>query len=164
MQTFLDDLRYALRQLRKSPGFTITAVLTLALGIGATTAIFTLVYDVLLKPLPYSHPEQLVVMEEQVAEFRDIYPTLPMNANHFIFWQQHSQSFQAMAVMQEDSLPLGLGGHPLQIGVLNATPGIFSVLDSAPLLGRAFSPQEAQPGHEHVVVLMDSLWRNAISK
>ena len=160
MQTLVDDLRYAVRQLRKSPGFTITAVLTLALGIGATTAIFTLVYDVLLKPLPYSHPEQLVVMEEQVAEFRDIYPTLPMNANHFIAWQQHSQSFQSMAVMEENSLPLGLGGHPLQIGVLNATPGIFSVLDTAPLLGRAFSPQEAQPGHEHVVVLMNSIWRN----
>ena len=160
MQTLLDDLRYAVRQLRKSPGFTITAVLTLALGIGATTAIFTLVYDVLLKPLPYSRPQQLVVMEEQVAEFRDIYPTLPMNVNHFTSWQQHSQSFQAMALMQEVSLPLGVGGHPQQIGVLNATPGIFSVLDSAPLLGRAFSPEEAQPGHEHVVVLMDSLWRN----
>jgi predicted permease len=159
MQTFLDDVRYAVRQLRKSPGFTITAVLTLALGIGATTAIFTLVYDVLLKPLPYSHPEQLVVMEEQVAEFRDIYPTLPMNANHLTFWQQHNRSFQSMAVMNEGSLPLGVGGHPLQIGVLNATPGIFSVLDAAPLLGRAFSPQEAQTGHEHVAVLMDSLWR-----
>ena len=160
MQTLLDDLRYAMRQLRKSPGFTITGVLTLALGIGATTAIFTLVYDVLLKPLPYSRPQQLVVMEEQVAEFRDIYPTLPMNANHFISWQQHSQSFQAMALMEEASLPLGVGGHPQQVGVLNATPGIFSVLDSAPMLGRAFSPEEARPGHEHVVVLMDSLWRN----
>src|ERR1700677_4901891 len=160
MQTLLDDLRYAVRQLRKSPGFTITAVLTLALGIGATTAIFTLVYDVLLKPLPYSRPDQLVVMEEQVAEFRDIYPTLPMNVNHFTSWQQHSQNFQSMALMQEVSLPLGVGGHPQQIGVLNATPGIFSVLDSAPLLGRAFSPEEAQPGQEHVVVLMDNLWRN----
>jgi predicted permease len=164
MQTLFDDLRYALRQLRHSPGFTVTAVLTLALGIGATTAIFTLVYDVLLKPLPYSHPEQLVVMEEQVAEFHDLYPTLPMNANHLTFWQQHSQSFQSMAVMEENSLPLGLGGHPLQIGVLNATPGIFSALDSAPLLGRAFSMQEAQPGHEHVAVLMDSLWRNQFQR
>ena len=164
MQTLLDDVRYAGRQLRKSPGFTVTAVLTLALGIGATTAIFTLVYDVLLKPLPYSRPEQLVVMEEQVAEFRDIYPTLPMNANHFVSWQQHSQSFQSMALMEEVSLPLGVGGHPLQIGVLNATPGIFSVLDSAPLLGRAFSQQEAQPGHEHVVVLMDNLWRDQFQR
>jgi predicted permease len=159
MQPFFDDLRYALRQLRKSPGFTITAVLTLALGIGATTAIFTLVYDVMLKPLPYTHAEQLTVMEEQVAEFRDLYPTLPMNANHFLFWQQHSQSFQSMAVMEEDSWPLGLAARPIQLGVLRATPGIFSVLDSAPQIGRAFSPQEAQEGHERVVVLMHSFWR-----
>jgi predicted permease len=160
MQSLVDDLRYAFRQLCKSPGFTLTAVLTLALGIGATTAIFTLVYDVLLKPLPYGHPEQLTVMEEQVAEFRDLYPTLPMNANHFTFWQQHSQSFQSMALMEEASLPLGLGGHPLQINVLQATPDIFPVLDAAPLLGRAFSPREGQPGHEHVAVLMHNLWRN----
>jgi predicted permease len=159
MQPFFEDLRYALRQLRKSPGFTLTTVLTLALGIGATTAIFTLVYDVLLKPLPYGHAEQLIVMEEQVAEFRDLYPTLPMNANHFLFWQQNSQSFQSMAVMEEDSLPLGLSGRPTQLGVLKATPGIFAVLDAAPLLGRAFSPQEGQAGHERVVVLMDSSWR-----
>jgi predicted permease len=98
-------------------------------------------------------------MDEQVAEFRDIYPTLPMNANHFTSWQTHSKSFQSMALMEKGSLPLGLGGHPQQIGVLNATPGIFSVLDAAPLLGRAFSPQEAQPGHERVALLMDNLWR-----
>ena len=159
MQPVFDDLRYALRQLRKSPGFTITAVLTLALGIGATTAIFTLVYDVMLRPLPYSHAEQLIVMEEQVAEFRDLYPTLPMNANHFFFWQQHSQSFQSMAMMEEDSWPLGLAARPIQLGVLKATPGIFSVLDSAPVLGRAFSQQEAQQGHERVVVLMHNFWR-----
>src|ERR1700743_3746193 len=153
MQLFFDDLRYAIGHLSKAPGFTVTAVLTLALGVGATTAIFTLVYDVMLRPLPYTHADQLTVMEEQVAEFRDLYPTLPLNANHFFFWQEHSQSFQSMAMMEEDSLPLGLGARPIHLGVLRATPGIFSVLDSAPLLGRAFSPQKAQEGHERVVVL-----------
>lgn len=159
MQTLVQDLRYALRQLSGAPGFALTAVLTLALGVGATTAIFTLVYDVLLRPLPYAHPEQLVVMEEQVAEFRDIYPKLPMNASHFVTWQQSSHSMQAMAVMEENSMPLGMGGHPQQVEVLSATPGIFSVVRAAPQLGRAFAEQEAQIGHEHVVILMNDLWR-----
>lgn len=159
MKALLQDLRYALRQLRKSPGFTLTAILTLAMGIGATTAIFTLAYDALLKPLPYPHPEQLVVMEEQVAEFRDMYPSLPLSANHFDVWQQNLHSFEAMAAMKESSAPLGLGGHPLQVEVVSATPGIFPVLDAAPQIGRAFSPQEAVPGRERVVILMNDLWR-----
>jgi predicted permease len=159
MQPPLQDFRYALRQLRKAPGFTVTAVLTLALGIGATTAIFTLVYDVLLRPLPYAHPEQLVVMEERVAEFRDIYPKLPMNANHFVNWQQNSRDIQSMAVMEEESMPLGIGGHPLQVDVARATPGIFAVTSVVPRLGRAFTPQEAQPGRERVIVLMNDFWR-----
>ena len=160
MQSIGNDIRYALRQLRKSLGFATVAILTLALGIGATTAIFTLVYDVLLKPLPYAHPGQLVVLQEQVAEFKDIYPTLPMNANHFVDWRRNSKSFQSMAVMQQDVVPLGAGGHPLQIMVLRSTPGIFPVLRASPRLGRAFTEQEDQPGHEHVVVLMHGLWKN----
>ncbi len=158
MHNVLDDLRYAVRKLRKAPAFTFTVVLTLAIGIGSTTAIFTLVYDVLLKPLPYNHAEQIVMLEEQVAEFRDIYPTLPINANHFTFWGQNAHSIQSMAVMQESSMPLGGGSRPLRIEVLSATPGIFPVLESSPILGRAFSQQEAQPGHEHVVILMNKLW------
>ncbi len=159
MTSLWADLRYAFRQLRKSPGFTVTAVLTLALGIGANTAMFTLVYDVLLKPLPYTHPGQLVVMQEQVAEFKDLYPTVPMNANHFENWQQHSRSFQAMAVMRPENVPLGAGGHPLQIDVLPATSGIFSVLGVKPQLGRGFTPQEDRPGQPRVVILMYDLWR-----
>jgi predicted permease len=155
----LEDFRYAWRQLRKAPGFTVTAVLTLALGIGVTTAIFTLVYVVLLRPLPYKNPQQLVVIEEVVAEFRDMYPRLPVNANHFVNWQANSRTIQSMAVMDQSSMPLGMGGHPLQVNVVSATPGIFSVLSVGPQLGRAFTAQEAQPGHEHVVLLMNDLWR-----
>lgn len=159
MHTFVQDLRYAWRQLRKAPGFTVTAVVTLALGIGVTTAIFTLVYDVLLRPLPYTHAERLVVMEEHVVEFADLFPKLPANANHFVTWQDNAHSIQSMAVMNQNSMPLGMGGHPLQVDVVSATPGLFSVLSTYPQLGRGFSSQEAQPGHEHVVILMNDLWR-----
>ena len=153
------DLRQAIRGLRKSPGFALTTLLTLALGIGATTAIFTMVYDVLLKPLPFAQPEQLVSMQERVAEWSNISPTMPVSANHFTMWQQNSRSFDAMAVMEEFSEPLGASGHPLQVGVLSATPGIFPVLQVKPALGRPFIKDEAQPGREHVAVLMDGLWR-----
>jgi predicted permease len=159
LYALLEDIRYALRQLRRAPGFAVTAVLTLALGIGATTAIFTLVYDVMLRPLPYAHPDRLIVMQERVAEFRDIYPELPMSANHFVMWQQNSRTIQSMAVIEQDSMPLGMGDHPLQVDVLKTTSGIFSVLETEPRLGRAFSSGETQPGHDRVVVLMHDLWR-----
>ena len=84
-------------------------------------------------------------MLEQVAEFKDIYPYLPVNANHFVFWERNNHSFQSMAAMSEAAMPLGTGGHPLQVEVVRATPGIFSVLDVATQLGRAFGSQEAQP-------------------
>src|SRR3984957_9886152 len=159
MQKLLDDMRYALRQLSKAPGFALTVILTLALGIGATTAIFTLVYDVMLRPLPFPHPERLVVLEEQVAEFRDIYPKLPVTANHFANWERNSHSFQSMAAMEQNSMPLGTDEHPIQVKVVRATPGIFSVLNATPQIGRPFAAQEAQPGHDRVVVLMNDLWR-----
>lgn len=159
MFSFLKDARYAVRQLAKAPGFAMTAVLTLAVGIGATTAIFTLVYDVLLRPLPFEHPERLVRMQEQVAELKGLYPTLPVNANHFEMWQRNAKTIQAMTVMGEQSVPLGMGGHPQQVKMVEATPGIFAVFGVSPRLGRAFTEQEAAPGHEHVAVLMNGLWR-----
>jgi predicted permease len=158
-ERLLEDFRYALRQLSRSPGFATVAVLTLALGIGATTAMFTLVYDVMLRPLPFAQPDRLVTIEEKVAEWGNLYATLPVSANHFTFWHQHNRSFDAIAVMRQGSLPLGAGGRPLQVGVLSATPDIFSVLQVQPTLGRTFTPQEAQPGHEHVVILTYDLWR-----
>ncbi len=159
MNATFNDIRCALRQLRRAPGFTLIVVLTLALGIGATTAIFTLVYDVMLRPLPFAQADRLVKVEEIAAEWSNIYPTLPVSANHFSFWQQHSRSFDAMAVMRQGSAPLGSEGRPSQVGVLSSTPGIFSVLQVQPSLGRAFTESEAQPGKERVVVLMNDLWR-----
>ncbi len=153
------EVRLAARQLRKSPGFLATAVLTLAVGIGATTAIFTLVFDVMLRPLPFDHPGQLVMMQEDVAEFKDIYPTLPMNANHFKMWQRNSKTIQAMTVMDKGSVPLGMGAHPLQVNMVNATSGFFAVFGESPQLGRAFTAQEDVPGHDQVAVLMNDLWR-----
>ncbi|MGA8530367.1 MAG: ABC transporter permease [Acidobacteriaceae bacterium] len=163
----ITDLRYAWRQLRKAPGFTVTAVLTLALGIGATTAIFTLVYDVMLRPLPLPNADRLVRIEEKVAEWSAMYPTLPVSANHFTFWEQHSRSFSAMAVMREYPIPMqpeeangsGTSRQPLEVDVLQATPGIFSVLGVEPRLGRGFTPLEGQRGHDRVVVLTWDLWR-----
>jgi predicted permease len=164
----LNDLRFAWRQLRKAPGFALTAVLTLALGIGATTAIFTLVYDVMLRPLPLPYAEQLVRVQEKVAEWTDMYPTLPVSANHFTFWQQHSKSFAAMAALEEYEMPLqaagSAGGRAMQVDVLSATPGIFAVLGVEPSVGRAFNESEGQKGHERVVVLTDSLWREQFGR
>lgn len=159
LERISQDIRYSLRQLMRSPGFTVVTVLTLALGIGATTAIFTLVYDVMLRPLPFPEPDRLVTMEEIAAEWSNIYPTLPVSANHFTFWQKNNRSFDSMAVMQQGSAPLGGEGRPAQVGVLSATPGIFSVLGVQPQLGRAFTESEARPGNERVVVLLYDLWR-----
>jgi predicted permease len=152
------DIRYAARQLLRSPGFTAVAVMTLTLGIGATTAIFTLVYDVMLRPLPFTYPDRLVTVEEKVAEWSNIYPTLPVSANHFSFWQRHSRSFDSMALLQQFPVPLGSGDRPQQMEVMWATPGIFSVLQVQPSLGRAYTVSEGQKGNEHVAVLMYDLW------
>jgi predicted permease len=160
MESIFDDLRHGMRGLRRSPGFALTAVLTLALGIGATTAIFTLVYDVMLRPLPYPHAERLVVMEEVIKEFRDIYPTLPVNAHNFTMWQKNGRTFESMAVVDENTVPLGVGDHPLEVKALTATPSFFTVVGATPSLGRAFGDAEAQEGRNHVVVLMSSTWRD----
>jgi predicted permease len=158
MNGFIQDVRYAVRQLLRSPGFTAVAVMTLALGIAATTAIFTLVYDVMLRPLPFTRADRLVTVEEKVAEWSNIYPTLPVSANHFTFWQHHSRSFDSMALLQQFPVPLGTNDHPRQVSVLWATPGIFSVLQVQPWMGRAFTVSEGQRGSEHVAILMYDLW------
>jgi predicted permease len=155
---WLQDIRYAWRRLRLSPGFALTVVFILTLGIGANTAIFSVVYGVLLKPLRYPEPQQLVVIHEAISQHDTSFPELPVNANHYVYWCQHSRSFAGIAAMLAESKPLG-GGQPEEIGVLEDTANLFEVLGIQPRLGRSFSRDEEQPGHNKVVILTDGLWK-----
>jgi predicted permease len=155
MGLWTQNFHYAFRRLRRSPGFACTVMLTLALGIGANTAIFSVVYGVLLKPLLYPRPEQLVAIREGIAQDEG---DLPVNANHLLFWQRNVRSFSGIAALRTESLPLG-GAQPEEIGVAEITANLFPVLGVQPRIGRPFTAEEAQPGHNDVAILTDALWK-----
>ncbi|HEY6292612.1 MAG TPA: ABC transporter permease [Terriglobia bacterium] len=158
MNRMLQDLRYGLRTLVSNPGFTAVAVLTLGLGIGANTAIFSAVNAVLLHPLPYRDSQRLVRVwatnvkngfAHDVASYPD-----------FTDWAAQSHNFQQMAAYCGRSYNLSGGDHPERIRGLQASAGLLTMLGIRPALGRDFSPEEQQPGRNHVVLLGDSLWRS----
>jgi putative ABC transport system permease protein len=159
MSTFLQDLRYALRVLLKNPGFTLVAVLTLALGIGANTAIFSVVNTVLLKPLPYPQPDSLVKVW---THFTGI--GLPNDQNWFSApefrdVQQQNRSFSGLTVISPGIYNLGVSGNPQSLNGATVSPSFFTILGVNPLLGRTFSPDEAEQGHDRVIVLGYGLWQ-----
>ncbi len=132
------DFRYALRTLRKSPGFAATAVLTLALGIGASTAVFTVVDSVVLKPLAYRDSGKLVVAWERVHAMSP--DPLGPNARHVDLWKKRATVFSGLAQVSQGTSGLALGtDHPLLVGTVNSSPNLFDVLQVTPLLGRAFA-------------------------
>ena len=149
------DLRYALRQLRKSPGFTAVAVFTLALGIGANTAIFSVVEGVVLAPLHYREPDRLVMVWENNPRFPRVWDSYP----NFQDWQRSAGSFQQMAALREQQIDLTFPGAPSHIKASQISSGFFSTLGTELVLGREFTPQENQPGGAPVVVISDHLWR-----
>jgi predicted permease len=149
------DLRYALRQLRKSPGFTAVAVFTLALGIGANTAIFSVVEGVVLAPLHYREPDRLVMVWENNPRFPRVWDSYP----NFQDWQRSAGSFQQMAAFRELQIDLTFPGAPSHIKASQISSGFFSTLGTELGLGREFTPQENQPGGAPVVVISDQLWR-----
>ena len=149
------DLRYALRQLRKSPGFTAVAVFTLALGIGANTAIFSVVEGVVLAPLHYREPDRLVMVWENNPRFPRVWDSYP----NFQDWQRSAGSFQQMAALREQQIDLTFPGAPSHIKASQISSGFFSTLGTELALGREFTPQENQPGGAPVVVISDHLWR-----
>ena len=157
MHSIWQDLRYGFRVLLKRPGFTAVVVLTLALGIGANTAIFTVVDAVLLRPLPYPEPERLV----QIGSTNPTRDLLDATPRKFRFWREHSRSFESMATYRSFGAGISTsgGGEPEHASGLRVSADFFSVLGLDPTLGRKFTKEEDNAGGEPIAILSDGLWR-----
>jgi predicted permease len=156
LETLLQDLRYALRMLRKSPGFTAVAVLTLALGIGANTAIFSIVDAVLLRPLPFKDPSRLVVLHEGIPKMG--YPKMDFAVPDLEVFLRAQNSFSAVGVYEGEHLDVTGRGEPERISAARVSASLFLVLGVEPVLGRNFSAAEDAPGHP-VAILSYSSWQ-----
>ncbi len=154
MQMILRNLQYALRQLRKAPVFTLTAVFTLALGIGANTAIFTVVYSTLLAPMPYPQPDQLVMVWSKIQGNRN-----GIAAQDFVDWKSQSKSFEDLNAWTGGSFNLATKDQPEYVQGQFTTPGMYKMMGVKFLYGRDFLPEEGVAGKERVVVLVNKLWK-----
>jgi putative ABC transport system permease protein len=156
LETLAQDVRIGSRAMAKSPGFTAVAVITLALGIGANTAIFSVVNAVLLHSLPFHQPERLV----QLWETGSAVPLVPLAAPDFLDWRAQNQTFEDMVIFtQGNSINMSGAGEPERILGIFAQANFFSVLGSGPLLGRTFVEGEDRAGHNHIAVLSYGLWQ-----
>ena len=152
----INDLRYAFRQLMKSPGFAAVTILTLALGVGACTAIFSVVNAVLLRPLDYPDPARLVVIREtQLPDF----PEFSVSPPNYLDWEKQTKSFENLAAYSGSRVNLTGDGEPQQLVGVKATAHYFDVYGIKPALGRTFLPEEDAPGKNHVAVLSYPFWQ-----
>ena len=155
MATLLQDFRYGIRMLAKSPGFTAVAVLTLALGIGANTAIFTIVNAVFLRPLPFQHANRIYVVDRVGNRVGGSSISFPI----YLAWQKKGGGFfeqLALLAWWNDSTLTG-AAEPERVPIAGASTGLFSVVGVHPALGREFFPEESRPGGPNVVILSDGL-------
>ena len=155
LETLRQDVWFGLRLLRKSPGFTLVALLTLALGIGANTALFSVINAVLLNPLPYPHADQLVALHESKPNFDRGSISYP----NFLDWQKDNRTFSAMAVARGSAFSLTGAGDAEQVRAEFITSAFFDVLGVRPVIGRTFAPEEDQPGRSPVALISEGLWR-----
>jgi len=158
LESFLADVRFGARTLRKSRGFTTVAILTLALGIGATTAIFSVIHSVLLNPLPMADPAHAVMVRET---WRNVFPALSIG--NFASVRRQNASFSSMCAMQGASFNLATQQNPVRVEGEIATADCFTTLGVAPIAGRTFTREEDQPGGQKVVVVSERLWRKRLS-
>src|SRR5271169_373676 len=165
MKTLRQNARYSIRLLRKNPGFTLIAALTLALGIGANTAIFSVIYAVLLAPMPYPNPDQLVMVWSKIQDNRNV-----VSAGDYLDWKRQSKTFQDINAWSGANFNFATADQPEQINGSSETPGFLHMTGNDFFLGRDLLPEEGEVGKEHVVVLTHRLWehlggdRNIIGK
>ncbi len=155
METLIHDVRFAARRLRKSAGFTVVAVITLALGIGANTAIFSVVNAVLLRPLPYRDPSRLVLLSEHTPDF----PILSVSYENYKDWRDQSHSFESVGAVRNAALTLTGSGEPERLPAQMATASLFDVLGVQPVRGRVFAAEEDRPGAGGVALISYGLWQ-----
>ena len=155
MRNSMQDVRYAIRLLFRAPGFTIVAALTLALGIGANTAIFSVVHGVLVKPLPYTDPDALIRIFEEAPPDT---PEFPLSPGTFIEYRNQSRAFAALAAHERSDLQLG-GERPEQLRGMRVTAGFFQLLGYRPQLGREFTRADEAKGSGNVAIISHALWQ-----
>src|SRR5438876_4672650 len=155
MMSFWQDVRYGLRVLGKNPGFTAIAILTLALGIGANTALFSVVNGVLLNPLPFVNPDELVAVYSKTGTFQESSISYP----NFLDWQKDNHSFAALSAFRSDDYNMVGAGEPERVHIHMISAEFFPALGLQPILGRTFSPEEDQAGAGPVTILGDGLWK-----
>jgi predicted permease len=160
MHALAQNLRYAFRILSKSPGFTLVVVLTLALGIGANTAIFSVVYSALLRPLPYREPARLFFLGETRSQYADSVDGANTSYPDYLDWKHTAKSIQTFAAYSGDAFTLVTKGEPKNTFAAQVTPSFFSTLGVKPALGRDFLDGEMQSDGPHVAILSDAFWRS----
>src|SRR5437879_422155 len=154
----MNDLKFAFRQLLKNPGFTVVAVLTLALGIGANTAIFSVVNAVLLRPLPYPEPGRLVRIYETNSAIQGHQDSVA--AANFADWQAQARTFTGMSVLRFEPFTLTGAATPEFLNGQRVSTDLLRILGTRPAFGRDFSSEDGVPGRDHVVLLGHELWTN----
>ena len=153
MGNLVHHIRYALRMLRKHPGFAAVAVVALALGIGANTAIFSIIYATMFEPMPYYRPDRVVVVWSKIKDHRN-----EVSTADYLDWKEQSTAFQSLAAWRGTDINLSTGPKPEQLRGFMVTPGFFQVIGQSFALGREFLPEEGQPGKDRVVILNHSFW------